>query len=82
MLQTNRLSKNSPLLIDVAEYDEIATIDSGSDCENETVKRSSSKNLNRTTAYLTPKARLAFIKLKKAFTKVLILQYFDPKCHI
>ena len=40
------------------------------------------KNLNRATDYLTPKARLTFIKLRKAFTKAPILQHFDLECYI
>ena len=32
--------------------------------------------------FLTSGARKAFNCLKQAFTKALILQYFDPKCHI
>ena len=46
------------------------------------VKRSPrSKNSNR-AGYLTPKARLAFIQLRKVFTKASILQHFNSKCHI
>ena len=54
------------------------------DCENKTVKRSplTSKNLNRAMSYLTSKARLAFIQLRKTFTKAPILQHFDPEYHI
>ena len=40
-----------------------------------------SKNLNR-ASYLTLKARLAFIQLKKAFTKAPILRHFDLECYI
>ena len=36
----------------------------------------------RLTNYLTPKARLALTQLGKAFTKALILQYFNLDCHI
>ena len=32
--------------------------------------------------FLTPSARKAFNQLKEAFTKALILQHFDPECHI
>ena len=73
MLQTTRLSKNSPLLIDVAECDEVGTISSSGDCEDKTVKRSPSKNSNRAIGYLTPKTSLAFTKLRKTFTIALIL---------
>ena len=68
--------------MDVAERDKVGTVGSGGDCEDETLKRLTSKNLNITMGYLTSKARLAFNKLKKAFTKAPILQNFDPECHI
>ena len=32
--------------------------------------------------FLTPSARETFNQLKQAFTKVPILQHFDPECHI
>lgn len=32
--------------------------------------------------FITPKARLAFIKLRQAFVEVLILYYFDLDYHI
>ena len=68
--------------MDVAERDEVDTIVSGGDGENEIIKLSPSKNLNGATDYLTPKARLTFTKLRKAFTKTPILQHFDLECHI
>ena len=68
--------------MDVFKHDNVGIVDSGDDCEDKIVKRSPSKNSNRATGYLIPKARLAFIKLRKAFTKAPILQYFDPKCYI
>ncbi len=34
------------------------------------------------TKFLTSEARIAFTKLRKAFTKTPILQHFDPECHI
>ena len=65
---------------------ENAEVDSfgDSDWDDKTVKRSSltSKNLNGATGYLTPKARLAFTQLRKAFTKTPIFWHFDPECHI
>ena len=67
--------------MDVTEVDEVC-VDGGDDCEDETVKRSPSKNLNGATGYLTPNARQAFIQLRQAFTKAPILRYFDPECHI
>ena len=33
-------------------------------------------------SFLTPKARQAFSQLRQAFTKVTILQLFDPKCYV
>ena len=68
----------------MAENAKISSIGDGGDCEDKTVKRSPLifKNLNGATGYLTPKARLAFIKLRKAFTKAPILWHFDPKYHI
>ena len=82
MLQTTKLSKKLPLSIDVAECDKVGIVGGGSNCEDKTVKRSLFKNLNRATDYLTLKARLAFIKLRKAFTKAPIFQHFDLECHI
>ena len=67
--------------MDVAEVDEVGIGDSGN-CEDETVGRSPYKNLNKATGYLIPDARQAFIQLKQAFTKALILQHFNLKCHI
>lgn len=62
MLRTSfatRLSKNSLPSIDVAKVDKVG-VDSGGDCEDETIGRSLSKNLNGATVYLTPVARQAF----------------------
>ena len=82
MLQTNVLLKKLPSSIDVAECDEVGIVNGGVDYEDETLNRSPYKNLNRVIGYLTPKARLAFTKLKKTFTKAPILQHFDLECHI
>ena len=68
--------------MDVAERDNIGTIGGSSDCKDKMVKRSLSKNSNRATSYLTPKARLAFTKLRKSFTKAPIFQHFDLEYHI
>ena len=84
MLRTSsatRLSKNLLLSIDVAEVDEVG-VGGGGDCEDETVGRSPSKNLNGATGYLTPDARRAFTQLRQAFTEAPILRHFDPECHI
>ena len=41
------------------------------------------KNLNsQSVLFLTPKAKKAFIKLRQAFVKALILNHFDPERHI
>ena len=51
-------------------------------------KSSKSGNLSNFNAknsgpsFLTPKARSAFNCLRLAFTKALILEHFDPECHI
>ena len=68
----------------MAEDAEFGSIGGGGDYEDEMVKRSplTFKNSNRATSYLTPKARLTFTKLGKAFTKAPILRYFDLECHI
>ena len=68
----------------MAEDTKVGIIGVVGDCEDETVKRSplTSKNLNGAIGYLTPKARLAFTKLRKTLTKALILRHFDPECHI
>ena len=68
--------------MDVAKRNEIGIIGGGSNCKDKTVKKLPSKNLNRATSYLTPKARLAFTKLRKAFTKALILRHFDLEYNI
>ena len=68
--------------MDVVQRNKVSTVDGGGDCEDEMVERLPSKNWNRATGYLTPKAGLAFTKLRKVFTKPLILQHFDLKCHI
>ena len=52
--------------MDMAENDEVGTVNSSGNCEDKTVERSPSKNLNA-ISYLTPRARLAFNKLRKAF---------------
>ena len=41
----------------------------GSDCEDKTVKRLLSKNLNRATNYLIPNARQTFTQLRQTFTE-------------
>ena len=61
--------------MDLAECDEVATVSVGGDREDETVEGSPSKNSNKAISYLTPKARLAFIKTP-------ILQHFDLECYI
>ena len=66
----------------MAESDEVGD-GSGGDRKNGTIERSlRSKNLNGATGYLTPNARRAFTQLRQAFTKALILQYFDTQCQI
>ena len=67
--------------MDVAEVDEVG-VGVGGDCEDETARRSPSKNLNGATGYLTPNARQAFTQLRQAFTKAPILRHFNSKCHI
>ena len=68
--------------MDVTE-DAKADIIVASDCEDEMVKRSPySKNSKRAIGYLTPKARLAFTQLRKAFTEAPILRHFDLKFYI
>ena len=73
-------AKNLSLLVDVAEDAEVG-VDDG-DRKDGMVERSPRfKNLNG-ASYLTPKSRLAFTQLRKAFTKAPILWHFDPECHI
>ena len=84
MLRTSsatRLSKNSLLLLDVAEVDEVG-VGGGGDCEDKMVGISPSKNLNGATGYLTPDTRRAFTQLRQVFTEAPILQHFDLQCHI
>ena len=79
MFQITGLSTNLPSLINVAEPNKVGIVGGNSNCKDKTVKRSSSKNSNKATNYLSFKPRLAFTKLSKAFTKSLILQLFDPE---
>ena len=81
MLRTTQSAKN--LSLSITEDTKIGSI-GGDDCEDETVKRSLFifKNSNGAIGYLIPKARLAFIQLRKAFTKASIFRHFDPECHI
>ena len=67
----------------MAEDVEVGSV-GGSDCEDETVKRSplTSKNSNGATGYLTPGAKRVFTQPRQAFTKIPILWHFDPECHI
>ena len=68
--------------MDVAKHNKVGIVSGGDYCEDETVKRSPSKNSNGATGYLILKTRLAFNKLRKTFTKAPILQHFDSECHI
>lgn len=43
---------------------------------------SSTKKMSSGAGFLTFEASLAFIQLKKPFTKAPILYHFDPECHI
>lgn len=58
----------------------------GIDKSNEIGSRKVEENLPKLnsfeTRFFTFEAKIAFIRLKKAFTKALILYYFDPKYHI
>ena len=65
----------------MVEVDEFG-VGGGGDCEDKTVERSPSKNLNGAIDYLTPNARQALTQLKQAFTKAPILRHFDLECHI
>ena len=67
----------------IVEDAEVCSI-SGGNYKDETIEKSplTSKNSNGATGYLTPKARLAFTQLKKAFTKVPVFWHFNPKCCI
>ena len=66
----------------MAKDAKIGSMGSDGNYKDEIVERSplTSNNFNRATGYLTPKARLAFTKLRKAFTKALILRHFDLEC--
>ena len=68
--------------MNIVELDEVGIVGGSGNCEDETVKRSLSKNSNEVTGYLTSETRLAFNKLRKAFTKAPILWHFDLECHI
>ena len=84
MLRTSSITqstKNLLLFVDVAKDGKVGVC--GVDYVDQTIERSllTSKNLNK-AGRLTSNARIAFIQLRKAFTKAPILQYFDLKCHI
>ena len=68
----------------MTEDAEVVSIGNNDDCKDEMVEISPlmSKNPNGATGYLTPKARLAFSQLKKAFIKTTNLQHFDLEYHI
>ena len=82
MLRTTQSAEN--LSLSMVEDAEVGRISSSDDCEDKMVKRSlfTSKNLNKTTSYLMPDTKQAFIQLRQVFTKTPILQHFDPECHI
>ena len=82
MLQTIGSLKNLPLSIDMSKRNEFDIVGSGDDYKDETVERLPSKNLNGAIDYLTSKTMLTFTKLRKVFTKALVLQHFDPEWHI
>ena len=67
--------------MDVAKFDKFG-VSGGVDCEDKTVGRSLSKNLNGATGYLTSDTRQTFIQLRQAFTKAPIFWYFDPEYNI
>ena len=68
--------------MDVPKFDNVGTVGSVGDCKDKIVERSLSKNSNRAIGYLIPEASLAFTKLRKVFTKTLILWHLNPECHI
>ena len=68
--------------MDVAKNDEFGIISGTDHCEDKTVKKLLCKKLNGAIDYLTPKTRLEFTQLKKAFIKAPIFQHFNPKCYI
>lgn len=77
-------AKTASTRIDENEHDTNASSDiSGSRIDNKiAILPSSAKKMRCGTDFLTHKASLAFIQLKKAFTKVPILHYFDLEHHI
>ena len=68
--------------MNVAKRDKVGIDGGGDDCENKMIKRSPSKNSNRSTDYLILKTRLAFTKLRKMFIKAPIFEHFDLECYI
>ena len=73
MFQTTESSKILPSLMNMDKRNDVGTVGDSNNCKDKTVKRSLSKNLNGAMGYLIHKARLAFTKLRKTFTKALIL---------
>ena len=67
----------------MAEVNEINVCVFEGKYKDKTIKRSPPiKNLTRIIGYIIFKARVAFIKLRKAFNKAQILQYFDLEYYI
>ena len=64
------------------------SIDGGSDIDSSKIHNkivnllSFTKKISSKADFLTSKASLAFIQLRKIFTKALILHYFNSECHI
>lgn len=78
----NRLSTNKGKVIKGVD-DNGNKVDDVSIVDVNRISMAKSKDLVKIEAgFLTFKARLAFVKLRSAFIKVLILHYFDLKYHI
>ena len=67
-LSLTQLGKN--LLLSFKKTKDIDIGANDGDYENKIIKKLLFKNSNKITSYLTTKARLTFILLKKAFTKL------------
>lgn len=91
MLKTANLSENLLISVDVAEKDEMVD-GGGTELMNKNLSKSQKLKIPNVlfnvgananvTWFWTSKASAIFIKLRQAFTKALLLWYFDPEYYI
>lgn len=91
LLTTANLSENLLISIDIAEKNEVVGGGGFNRTNKNLFKSQKPKNSTilsnigaktKNIGFLTSKASTAFIQLKQAFTKALIVWHFDLECHI